>query len=65
MAGFDAFLEITGIKGETEDKQLKDHIELMSYSFGASQAGRRRAGGRSCRQPIEWTDRCQPTHESR
>ncbi|MBL8231250.1 MAG: type VI secretion system tube protein Hcp [Bryobacterales bacterium] len=45
MAAFDAFLELDGIKGETEDKQLPDHIELMSYSFGASQAGAFAYGG--------------------
>jgi type VI secretion system secreted protein Hcp len=45
MAAFDAFLEIDGIKGETEDKQLPDHIELLSYSFGASQAGAFAYGG--------------------
>ena len=45
MASFDAFLEIEGIKGETEDKQLPDHIELLSYSFGASQAGAFAYGG--------------------
>ena len=45
MASFDAFLEIDGIKGETEDKQLPNHIELLSYSFGASQAGAFAYGG--------------------
>ena len=45
MASFDAFLEIEGIKGETEDKQLPGHIELLSYSFGASQAGAFGYGG--------------------
>ncbi|MBL8231252.1 MAG: type VI secretion system tube protein Hcp [Bryobacterales bacterium] len=45
MAAFDAFLELDGIKGETEDKQLPNHIELLSYSFGASQAGAFAYGG--------------------
>lgn len=45
MSAFDAFLEIDGIKGESQDKSLKDHIELLSYSFGASQAGSMAYGG--------------------
>ncbi len=35
---FDAFLEIKGIDGETEDKS---QIEVLSYSFGVSNPGTR------------------------
>ncbi len=45
MSVFDAFLEIEGIKGESGDKTLKDQIELLSYSFGSSQAGTMAYGG--------------------
>ncbi|MBL8231251.1 MAG: type VI secretion system tube protein Hcp [Bryobacterales bacterium] len=41
----DYFLQIDGVKGESNDKQLPDHIELLSYSFGASQAGSFAYGG--------------------
>lgn len=34
----DAFLEIDGIKGESTDKEYKDQIEVLSYSWGVSQA---------------------------
>ena len=34
----DAFLEIDGIKGESTDKEFKDQIEILSYSWGVSQA---------------------------
>jgi type VI secretion system secreted protein Hcp len=63
MAAFDAFLEIDGIKGETEDKQFKEHIELLSYSFGASQAGSFSYGGgggagKVQMQDFHFTKRC-------
>ncbi|RMF37463.1 MAG: type VI secretion system tube protein Hcp [Alphaproteobacteria bacterium] len=32
---FDAFLKIDGIKGESQDKAMKDAIEIKSFSFGA------------------------------
>ena len=34
---FDAFLKIDGIPGESTDDRHKDEIEVLSYSFGASQ----------------------------
>jgi type VI secretion system secreted protein Hcp len=39
MSAFDAFLEIDGIKGESQDSKHKDKIELQAYSFGVSQPG--------------------------
>jgi type VI secretion system secreted protein Hcp len=45
--GFDAFLKIDGIKGESQDEKHKDEIHLVSYSFGATQPGSSAAGGGS------------------
>jgi len=44
---FDAFLKIDGIKGESTDDKHKDEIEILSYSWGSSQAsgGVRSQGG--------------------
>lgn len=36
---FDAFLKIGDIKGETSDSKHKDEIEVLSFSFGATQGG--------------------------
>ncbi|MDX1981706.1 MAG: type VI secretion system tube protein Hcp [Bryobacteraceae bacterium] len=63
MSAFDAFLEIDGIKGETEDKALPGHIELLSYSFGASQTGSFSYGGgggagKVQMQDFHFTKRC-------
>jgi len=47
---FDAFLKIEGIPGESTDSKHKDQIEVLSYSWGASQAGAAqisRTGGHS------------------
>jgi type VI secretion system secreted protein Hcp len=35
----DYFLEIDGIKGESNDSKHKDKIQLMSWSWGESQSG--------------------------
>ncbi|MCX5689834.1 MAG: type VI secretion system tube protein Hcp [Planctomycetota bacterium] len=45
MAAFDAFLKIDGIKGEAPDEKHKDEIELVSFSWGATNAGAHSAGG--------------------
>jgi type VI secretion system secreted protein Hcp len=53
MAGFatgmgthaDMFLKIDGIEGESRDDKHKNEIELLSFSFGASQAGSSGFGG--------------------
>jgi type VI secretion system secreted protein Hcp len=45
MSLFDAFLKIEGIDGETEDKMFPNQIELLSYSFGATQTGSFAYGG--------------------
>src|SRR5688572_24033851 len=41
----DIFLKLEGIKGESSDAKHKGEIDLLSYSFGASQAGTMAYGG--------------------
>jgi len=36
MADIYAFLELEGIKGEAQDSQYSEHIELQSFSWGAT-----------------------------
>jgi type VI secretion system secreted protein Hcp len=45
MALFDAFLKLDGIKGESADAKHKDEIDIMSFSWGASQTGVSATGG--------------------
>ena len=45
MALVDYFLKIDGIEGESHDSKHKDEIDLLSYSFGASQMGTHSTGG--------------------
>jgi type VI secretion system secreted protein Hcp len=40
----DIFLKLDGIKGESQDDKHKDEIELVSFSFGASNFTKRSAG---------------------
>ena len=42
---FDAFLKLDGIKGESADAKHKGEIDVMSFSFGASQTGTQGTGG--------------------
>jgi type VI secretion system secreted protein Hcp len=42
---FDCFLKIDGIQGESRDQKHKAEIEVLSFSFGASNAGSPAAGG--------------------
>ena len=44
MAQADMFLKLTNIKGEALDAKHKDEIEVLSWSFGASQAGSAHGG---------------------
>lgn len=55
---FDAFLKIKGIDGESQDDKHKDWIEIMSYSFGASQtsAGSRSSGGAANSERVNISD---------
>jgi type VI secretion system secreted protein Hcp len=46
MALFDAFLKLDGIKGESQDPQHKDEIDVLSFSWGEEQtAGSPTSGG--------------------
>jgi type VI secretion system secreted protein Hcp len=45
MATTDFFLKIDGVPGEAEDKTHKDTIELLSWSWGASNSGTMGHGG--------------------
>ena len=42
---FDTFLKLDGIKGESVDSKHKDELEILSFSFGAENAGSRNVGG--------------------
>lgn len=44
MAQADMFLKLTNIKGEALDAKHKDEIEVLSWSFGASQSGSAHGG---------------------
>ena len=39
MALVDYFLKIDGIPGESQDAKHKDELQVLSFSFGESQAG--------------------------
>lgn len=41
----DAFIKIGDIKGETKDAAKKDHIDVLSWSWGMSQHGSFHMGG--------------------
>ncbi|MBI3682353.1 MAG: type VI secretion system tube protein Hcp [Acidobacteria bacterium] len=56
MAAFDAFLKIDGVDGETEDKEFTKNIELMSYSFGATQSGSFQYGGGGATGKVQFQD---------
>jgi len=45
MAAVDYFLKIDGIDGESQDKTHKNEIQLMSFSWGAHNAGTMAVGG--------------------
>src|ERR1044072_6309672 len=47
MAQADMFLKLTNIKGESGDAKHKDEIEVLSWSFGASQSGSSHTGSGS------------------
>lgn len=43
----DMFLKLEGIKGEAADAKHKDEIDVLSWSWGASQSGTTHVGGGS------------------
>ena len=45
FAASDYFLKIDGVDGESKDDKHKGEIDIMSWSFGASQSGSIAAGG--------------------
>jgi type VI secretion system secreted protein Hcp len=42
---FDSFLKLDGIKGESADAKHKGEVDILSFSFGASQTGTSATGG--------------------
>lgn len=42
---YDAFLKIDDVKGEVQDSQYKEWIEISSFSWGVSNAGSSASGG--------------------
>jgi type VI secretion system secreted protein Hcp len=55
---FDAFLKIDTVPGESQDDKHKDWIEVLSYSFGASQpsSGSRSSGGAATGERVNISD---------
>jgi type VI secretion system secreted protein Hcp len=45
MAVVDYFLKLDGIDGESHDDKFKNHIEVLSWSWGETQAGTFAGGG--------------------
>lgn len=41
----DMFLKLEGIKGESQDAKHKDEIDVLAWSWGASQSGTTHMGG--------------------
>lgn len=52
-AASDYFLEIDGIRGESNDKQFKDAIDVLSYSWGVSNSSTAtsKGGGKAAAAP--------------
>jgi type VI secretion system secreted protein Hcp len=46
-AAMDMFLEIAGVEGESNDKNHKDDIDVLAWSWGMSQSGSTHVGGGS------------------
>lgn len=45
MATQDHFLKLDGIDGEAQDSKFKNQIDVLSFSFGATQGGTSHVGG--------------------
>ena len=43
----DQFMKIEGVKGEAQDKDHKDEMDVLAWSWGASQSGTTHIGGGS------------------
>jgi type VI secretion system secreted protein Hcp len=65
----DIFLELDGIKGESQDKKHKDKIDILAWSWGASQSGSAHVGGGVGTGKVnvndfsftKYVDKCSPT----
>jgi type VI secretion system secreted protein Hcp len=53
---FDAFLKLDGVPGESADAKHKGEIEVLSFSFGVSQAGGAPTGGGGGAGKASFTD---------
>lgn len=63
MAAVDIFLKVDGIKGESTDKNHRDEIDVISWSWGVAARAEPRAGKRGCVQDLTLTklvDRATP-----
>jgi len=56
MATADYFLKLEGVKGESQDEKHKDEIDILSFSWGASQAGAGHYGGGSGAGKVQFQD---------
>ena len=52
----DYFLKIEGIKGESRDDKHKDQIDILSYSWGATQSGSPGFGGGAGAGKVQFQD---------
>ncbi|WP_428649248.1 Hcp family type VI secretion system effector [Roseibium sp.] len=52
----DFYLELDGIKGESQDKTHKDKIDVLSWSWGASQSGTTHMGSGSGSGKVHFQD---------
>ena len=52
----DFFLKIEGIPGESHDSKHKNEIDVLSYSFGASQTGSSAYGGGAGAGKVQFQD---------
>jgi type VI secretion system secreted protein Hcp len=53
---FDCFLKIDGVPGESNDSKHKGEIDILSYSFGASQTGSFAYGGGGGSGKVQFQD---------
>ena len=56
MAAVDYFIKFDGIKGESTDAKHKDEIDIEFWSWGATNAGTARSGGRASAGKVSMQD---------
>jgi type VI secretion system secreted protein Hcp len=54
--GVDMFLKIDGIQGESTDDSHKDEIDILSYTWGESQAAASGIGGSTAEPKVTMQD---------